>query len=229
MRSLLLAVVATLAFASAAHAQGATIQAVDPNSWSPPDVTIKAGETVTWNTYTSSIPHNVKSSSSNWTIDSPASTTDPTPVKYTFSNPGTYTFFCFYHGNAMSGSVVVTDAGGTPPPPPPPSEQHWLNDLPAPTVFERIDEVRPRLSRVRVAPVDDGARAWFRLSERARVIVRFKRAGIAVKTVRRSFGAGPGSLVVRDPRLQGRYRVEVVARDLSGNWSRIRHARLTLR
>jgi plastocyanin len=225
MRSLLLAIVATLAFAPAANAQGATVQAIDsPPSWSPSEVTIKAGETVTW---TWANPHNVKSASANWNVQSGYTG----PFAHTFAAPGTYDYLCQLHAG-MTGKVIVTDASGNPPPPPPPpppSEQQWLNDLPAPTVFERVDEVRPRLSRVRVAPVTDGARVRFRLSERARVIVRFKRAGIAVKTVRRSFGAGDRSLVVRERRMQGRYRVEVVARDLSGNRSRIRHARLTLR
>jgi plastocyanin len=36
----------------------------------------------------------------------------------TFSAPGTYTFYCAFHGEAMNGSVTVP--GGTAPPPPPP-------------------------------------------------------------------------------------------------------------
>jgi plastocyanin len=36
----------------------------------------------------------------------------------TFTAPGTYTFYCAFHGEAMNGSVTVP--GGTTPPPPPP-------------------------------------------------------------------------------------------------------------
>ena len=69
----------------------------------------------------------------------------------------------------------------------------------------------------------------FRLSERARVSVRFKLAGLTVKTTRRTFRAGRHRLTVRDPRMRGRYRIEVFALDLAGNRSRFKHARVTVR
>ena len=76
--------------------------------------------------------------------------------------------------------------------------------------------------------VGDGARVRFRLSERAHVVVRFKLAGLTVKTARRSFRAGARSLTVRDRRLNGRYRVEVVASDRWGNRSQVKHRRVTI-
>ena len=59
--------------------------------------------------------------------------------------------------------------------------------------------------------------------------VRFKLAGLTVKTARRTFRAGRHSLTVRDRRMDGRYRVEVFARDRAGNRSRIERARVTVR
>ena len=82
---------------------------------------------------------------------------------------------------------------------------------------------------MRATAVRDGARVRFRLSERARVTVRFKLAGITVKSARRTFRAGRGSMIVRDSRMRGRYRVEVFARDAAGNRSRMTRDRLTIR
>ena len=116
----LLAVVATLALAPAAHAQGATVQALDDTlKWSPEEVTVKAGETVTW-TWDGQPPHNVDATSSNWDVTSGTQG----PFTHTFAAAGTYDYVCQFHVG-MSGRVIVTDTGGNPPPPPappPPSE-----------------------------------------------------------------------------------------------------------
>jgi hypothetical protein len=129
----------------------------------------------------------------------------------------------------MIGEVTV---GSPPPPPPPPlSEQPFPNDqpAPAPTVLEVTDEERPKLTRLRAARVRNGARVRFRLSERARVTVRFRRHGRTVKTARRTFPRGAHGLTVRDRRMRGRYRLEVRATDLAGNRSAVRRARLRVR
>ncbi len=59
--------------------------------------------------------------------------------------------------------------------------------------------------------------------------VRFRLGGVAVKTARKTFGAGAGRLTVHDRRMDGRYRLEIFARDLSGNRSRVKRARVTVR
>ena len=233
-----LAALAALAGAPAAFAQGGVVQAVDGtdadnynNRWSPTAVTIKAGETVTWSFTGTTVFHNVASSGSNWSFRNGNPAIAPPPASFTFSTPGTYRFVCEIHATTMVGDVVVTDASGTPPPPPPPpppSRQPWPNDQPAPSVLEVTDEKPPRLSRVRVAAVRNGARVRFRLSERARVRVRFKRAGLTVKSARRTFRAGTRRMTVRDRRLRGRYRIEILATDLGGNRSRLKRARLTI-
>jgi plastocyanin len=232
----LLAIVALLAFAPSAYAQGATIQAVDAGAtWSPPSsrsdpIRIKAGETVTWSFTGTTDLHNVASSSSNWSFRNEFARGGP-PASYMFATSGTYDFKCEVH-QTMTGTVAVADASGTPPPPPPPpppSEQEWANDQAPPTVFELVDEVRPELTRVRVDAVRNGARARFTLSERARVHVRLLRAGVPVKSARKTFGPGSGRVTVRGRRLEGRYRVEVFARDLSGNRSAVERDWLTVR
>jgi plastocyanin len=229
VRLALAVVVATLALADVASAQ---IQAVDDltganNRWEPRAVTVQVGESVTWRYDGTQLAHNVKSTSANWTIDSATSTQDSRPVTFTFTAEGTYSFICKFHADTMTGEVTV--GRPPPPPPPPPSEQHFPNDQQPPSQLERADRKRPKLSRVRAAPVRNGARVRFRLSERSRVTVRFTLAGVTVKTVRRTFRRGSRALTVRDRRMRGRYRVEVRARDLAGNRSRLRHTRVRVR
>jgi plastocyanin len=231
---------ALAAFAAApASAAGQTIQAVDGtdadnynNRWAPRDVTIKAGETVTWSFAGTTVFHNVASSGSNWSYRNGNPAIAPPPASHAFTTPGIYTFVCEIHATTMVGTVTVTDAAGTPPPPPPPpplSEQPWANDQRAPRVLEVTDEARPKLTRVRAAGVRDGARVRFRLSERARVTVRVRRGRRTVKTARRTFARGAHAMTVRDRGMRGRYRLEVRATDLAGNRSRVRRARLTVR
>jgi hypothetical protein len=123
----------------------------------------------------------------------------------------------------------VTVGNAPPPPPPPLSEQPLPNDQTTPVVLELTDEARPRLRSVRVKRIAHGARVRFRLSEPGSVTVRAKRGGQTVKArslrVRR---AGTRTLSLRGLRA-GSYRIEVLARDLAGNRSRVAHARLTVR
>jgi len=232
-RAALAGVLAALVAAPAASAQGPAYQAVDDpagraHRWEPgAEVAVQVGDTVTWRYDGTTLAHNVKSTSANWNLDTAASTSDPTPVTHTFTAEGTYTFVCKFHADTMTGQVKV---GNPPPPPPPPlSEQPWANDQQAPSLLDVADETRPRITRVRATGIRGGARVRFSLSERARVSVRFKLAGVTVKTARRTFKAGRRSLIVRDPRMHGRYRVEVSARDLALNRSRVERLRVTVR
>jgi plastocyanin len=233
-----LAALAALAAAPAASAADQAVQAVDGtaadnfnNRWAPAGVTIAAGETVTWNFAGTAALHNVASRGANWSFRSGEPASGPPSAAFRFTTPGVYAFVCEVHVTTMAGTVTVTDAAGTPPPPPPPpplSEQPWPNDQPGPTVLDLVDEKRPKLTRVRVEGVRNGARVRFRLSERARVTVRFKRQGRTVKTRRRTLRRGAHGLTVRDRRMRGRYRLEVRATDLAGNRSRVRRARVTI-
>jgi plastocyanin len=222
-----LAMLAAIAPAATASAADQTVQAVDAanGAWSPANVSVDAGDTVTWSFAGTGMAHNVESDSPNWTLASPISTNHP-PVSYTFTAAGSYAFICRVHPTTMKGTVTV---GNAPPPPPPPlSEQPFENDQPAPTVLEITDETRPTLSRVRAARIAHGVRVRFRVSEPARVTVRVKRGRrlVASRTVRLA-GAGSRTVKLRGLRA-GSYRVEVLARDSADNRSRLKRARVTV-
>jgi plastocyanin len=211
-----------LAAAPAAFAADAEVRAVDNpdlinHTWSPQDVAVQVGDTVTWRFDGTSFSHNVRVDGT--PVDTPFAVAGPA-VSWQFAAAGVYPFVCELHPQTMFGKVTVGNP--PPPPPPPPSQQPWPNDEQPPESVEVVDETRPRLRGVRVKAVRNGARVRFRLSERARVSVRLKRAGVTVAAARRSFGRGAHRLTVRNPRLSGRYRVEIVARDLAGNRSAVK-------
>ena len=229
-------VLAALTVPSTAQAQ--IVQAVDgtdannyENTWSPKAVTVKPGETVTWSFSGSAVYHNVVSASSNWSFRNGDPAIAPPPASHTFSTPGTYRFVCQIHQTTMVGDVIVTDASGNPPPPPPPpplSEQPFPNTTRAPAVFEVDDVLAPRLTRVTARSWRQGARVRFRIDEPAVVTLRAKRAGLTVKRTRALVLKGTRTTTMRGLRA-GTYKIEVVARDLAGNRSRVKRARVTVR
>ena len=228
-RFLLLGVAALLAFPAAASAADQTVQAVDATlAWSPANVAVKPGESVTWMFTGTSQAHNVASNSANWTFTTPIQT-NHAPVTYTFPALGQYAFICNVH-SGMTGTVSVT-ADGTLPgtPPPPPGEQPFPNDQPPPAAIEVSDTKRPRLSRVHAGRIALGVRVRFHVSEPGRVTVRVRRGHrvVRTKTVRLRGAA------TRTLRLHGlpaaSYRVEVSARDSALNRSRVKRARVTVR
>jgi plastocyanin len=195
-----------------------TFQAVDNvNQWSPDRQTIKVGETVKWTFAGTTLYHNVRSDAGAW-----AFSTVPAPAgpdgSYTFTAPGTYTFFCELHRSTMTGTVTVTDATGAPPPPPPPpplSEQPFANDAPAPATLEVRDTVAPKLDRVSVKRVRKGAKVRLRLSEAGKVAIKLTH-GKTVKRRALEVAKGISTVTVAGLRA-GTYRVEVSATDLAGN------------
>jgi hypothetical protein len=84
------------------------------------EVTIGPGGTVTFKNSSSSVPHGVI-----WESGAPETPScSGVPVgegnwntkwdgNCTLSKPGTYNFYCSYHGKAMSGSIVVSSTGTT--------------------------------------------------------------------------------------------------------------------
>jgi plastocyanin len=97
-----------------ASAADQTVTAQPSSQWSPDEVTIDQGDTVTWNN--AGGIHNVE-------FDDGSFTEPPTPssgwsgVERTFNEAGTFRYHCGFHGQAMSGVVGVRDATGTVPPP----------------------------------------------------------------------------------------------------------------
>lgn len=224
---LLLGSALALAGAAPAAAADVEVKGLDTLAWDKPTVSVAPGDTVTWTFAGTILAHNVQSAGTDWSFESPIAAPAP-DASYTFEQPGTYRFVCQVHSDTMVGEVVV----GTPPLPPPPplSEQPWPNDGGVPGTVETggVDDVAPTLRGVRVKRSRKGARLRFRVSERSVVTVRFKRGKRTVETrrVRASGRAG-----VRVPRRlrAGRYRIELTARDVAGNRSGSRSARITIR
>ena len=77
--------------------------------WEPANVTVDRGDTVRWEFDVAQTSHNVKSTSSNWSLDSGSKAPGSAPTEFTFDTPGTYTFLCQIHPGTMTGSVTVED------------------------------------------------------------------------------------------------------------------------
>ena len=89
---------------STAAASGNTVQATSSLTFTPVSLSIKKGDTVTWNN-SSGIAHNV-------TFENGAafnqSLNDGTQINRTFTTTGTFNYFCSIHGKSMHGTIVVT-------------------------------------------------------------------------------------------------------------------------
>jgi plastocyanin len=80
---------------------------IDNFTFSPQTLTVKAGTTVTW-TNADDIPHVVAGPP---TFKSKALDTDD-KFSFTFTTPGTFSYFCSLHPH-MTGSIVVEAATGS--------------------------------------------------------------------------------------------------------------------
>ncbi len=96
---------------------GPTIQVLGPaggNRFEPSQVTITAGQTVTWSWPEGALSHNVVPEDGDNPIPSGPVTNGPETYTFTFNEIGVYRFFCLSHGGVggvgMSGRVIVTDA-----------------------------------------------------------------------------------------------------------------------
>jgi amicyanin len=81
---------------------------MDNFTFTPPNLTVKAGTTVTW-TNKDDIPHGI-ASSTNAFAKSRALDTNQS-YSFTFTTPGTYQYFCYIHPH-MVGAIVVEAASG---------------------------------------------------------------------------------------------------------------------
>jgi plastocyanin len=178
-------------------------------------------------------PHNAKSTSDNWTYRShdPSTSTDPADIvdpDYDFTTNGTYTFHCDAHA-FMQGTITVTGAAeptstatstatATPTPSTQPSDPN--TNTPPPT-GGTADAVKPTLRSIGASAKGRAVKVKFRLSESATVTIRVKRGSKLVKSVTKQLAAGNRSVSVRSAKKlkKGRYKIEVRARDASGNVS----------
>jgi plastocyanin len=109
---------AAAAIAGPALAKGVGVSIVD-KTFDPAKIEVQTGDTVTW-TVTKAIgePHSVTAGKPGDTgahlFDSGVDKLkdNGSSFAFTFSQPGTYDYFCSVHPTVMTGQVVVTAAGG---------------------------------------------------------------------------------------------------------------------
>jgi amicyanin len=102
VRTLALGAMAGLVLAAGA-ARAATVEVtIDNFTFSPQQITVKAGDTVTWINH-DDIPHTATSKTG--VFRSKALDSDD-KFSFTFATPGTYAYFCALHPH-MTGSIVV--------------------------------------------------------------------------------------------------------------------------
>lgn len=80
--------------------------------FSPREITVKAGTTVTW-VNQDSMPHDVTAKDHSWeSTGGPGKMGKSASFSRTFAAPGTYEYYCTLHsggpGNGMWGKVIVT-------------------------------------------------------------------------------------------------------------------------
>jgi plastocyanin len=111
------------AFTGTSTAANQSVQANGSNQFTPAEVTVDPGDTVTWQ-YAGGFGHTVTSTGPNWSKNDPLGppSTNLTTT-FTFDKPGRYTYVCTTHESVgMRGTVIVTGTvGPTKPPPPKPT------------------------------------------------------------------------------------------------------------
>jgi plastocyanin len=165
----LIAAAAALALAGAAavpaHAVSRKV-AIGDFQWSPRDVEVDLGDTVTWSWVGPDTQHSVTGLSANAAgldSDPGAGAPDHAPgdrFALTFGRAGTYEFHCKLHA-IVRGRVVVSDVPGTGAPSPDPDPQPTLDVRPP-----ELTDVR--WSR-RLQPAGRGAELRYTLDEPARL------------------------------------------------------------
>lgn len=98
--------VAALAAAASAQVPGFAVT-LDNFTFTPQQITVKAGDTVTWTNH-DDIPHTVTSQT--LVFRSKALDTDD-KFSFTFTTPGKYDYFCSLHPH-MTGSILVEPVAG---------------------------------------------------------------------------------------------------------------------
>jgi amicyanin len=92
-----------------ARADGPAVAvSIDNFTFAPPNLTVKAGTTVTW-INKDDIPHGIAATNNAFTRSQAMDTDDS--YSFTFTTPGTYQYFCYIHPH-MVGTIVVQAATG---------------------------------------------------------------------------------------------------------------------
>ena len=221
----------TLCAAAPAQAAEVVVTGQDTLSWDKPTVDVAPGDSVRWTFAGTAQPHNVKSTSANWTVDSELGPIPAPDFSHTFDAVGEYAYVCEVHA-AMTGVVRVAEVPPPPPPPPPLSAQPFVNDSAAPVAPETsvaLDTAKPGLSSLSARRVAKGARVRFKVSEESVTGVVFKRGEQIVKKYAVTGRPARCQLTVRGLRA-GRYRSQLRGRRPRGQPApRLRTLRVTVR
>jgi plastocyanin len=94
---------------AAENASPANAVSIDNFTFTPANLTVKAGTTVTW-TNRDDIPHGIAASNNEFKKSKALDTDDN--FSFTFTTPGTYKYFCYIHPH-MVGTIVVEAASGS--------------------------------------------------------------------------------------------------------------------
>src|SRR5687767_7262899 len=97
-----------------ASAADQTVTAQPSSQWSPDDVTLDMGDTVTWNN--SGGVHNVEFNDGSYTQPAQPDSSSWTAQR-TLDTPGIFRYRCGFHGSPLPGVVRVRDATGQVPEP----------------------------------------------------------------------------------------------------------------
>jgi plastocyanin len=92
-----------------AQTTAAAAVSIDNFTFSPQQLTVKAGTTVTW-TNKDDIPHGIAATGNTFKRSAAMDTDDN--YSFTFTTPGTYQYFCYIHPH-MTGTIVVEAATGS--------------------------------------------------------------------------------------------------------------------
>jgi plastocyanin len=215
MRRALILFVIAMAWPGVAAAADQSVN-VEDDFYSPSNVTVLKGDTVTW-TQMGTNAHNVHLDSGEKLGGDPLThspSSSPWSDSFTFNTVGTFNYFCDEHSDiGMIGKVVVKDPNAPPPDTTPPK----ITDLkakPSPFCTNKSETCDKR-----------GTRVSYRLSERAKVT-----ADIQAK----NGNTGPVSIFVNKKRSKGghsfkfsgkglkpgKYTLRLRAHDAAGNTSK---------
>ncbi len=113
----LLALLCTFAVSAPSYAQSSSeAVSIKDFKFNPSALTVAAGTTVVWKNEDSA-PHTVTAADGSWTSDT---LNNGDSFQQTFDTPGTFTYYCKFHGNAdgtgMAATITVTEAAAAPAP-----------------------------------------------------------------------------------------------------------------
>ena len=219
-------VVALLIAGIPASASDPTIAATPTNTWNPSTASIHVGDTVTWTNDGGF--HSVRLVGD----ANPLVAADPgwTSVKKTFTQAGTFTFYCEIHGNpdgsGMAGTITVTaDSTGTSTTGPEPitdtiTVPTQTTGAPADTTAPAFTGKLKRRSSRKSLVLEVGSSEAATL--KATVLRRPPRGRSFSQTSQATVKVGQGKNVVTLPRTsirKGSYRVKLLLVDDAGNKS----------